>query len=222
MFEGLPGNQSLYDIENVPALPHGPLTGKDILYLGSSITRGYGSLDVSYADYIAARNGTAFYKEAISGTCLVDDSPESYVSRLHTVDVNRRFDLFVCQLSTNDFSKFKPVGAVDDTDPSTVCGAINHIVAYVRKTWGCPVVFYSSHRFEGAAERYREMIDDLLKIAERDHFDVINLYDDDDFNRITAKQRALFMADNMHPTKAGYLLWWTPVFESRLCAALAK
>lgn len=214
MFEELQGNQAKYDVENVQKLASSPLEGKRILYLGSSITVGYGSMNTSYADYIAKRNGTTFVKEAVSGTCLVDDQPDSYVSRLHTVDVNDKFDMFVCQLSTNDFSKFKPIGNVDDVEPTTVCGAINHIVDYVRKTWGCTVVFYTCHNFHEA--RYEQMIRDLLEIAQKKDFYVLDLYNDNQFNDITDEQRALYMADNMHPTKAGYLLWWTPAFECYL------
>ena len=220
MFEELQGNQLKYDVENVQKLANSPLEGKQILYLGSSITVGYGSINTSYADYIAKRNGTTFVKEAVSGTCLVDDQPDSYVSRLHTVDVNDKFDMFVCQLSTNDFSKFKPIGKVDDAEPTTVCGAINHIVDYVRKTWGCTVVFYTCHNFHET--RYEEMIRDLLEIAKKKKFYVIDLYNDKQFNDITDEQRKLYMADNMHPTKAGYLLWWTPAFECYLNEVATK
>lgn len=214
MFENLAGNQQQYNVENVQKLATSPLEGMRILYLGSSITVGYGSLNTSYADYIAKRNGTTFVKEAVSGTCLVDDKADSYVSRLHTVDVNDNFDMFVCQLSTNDFSKFKTIGNVNDADTKTVCGAINHIVDYVRKTWGCTVVFYSCHNFH--EDRYAEMVNDLLQIAQKKNFYVIDLYNDKQFNDITDQQRSLYMADNMHPTKAGYLLWWTPTMEKHL------
>lgn len=220
MYEELPGNAPEYDVEHVRPLAESPLAGKRILFLGSSITFGYGSLDTSFVDYIARRNGNTFVKEAVSGTCLTDDASDSYVSRLHTVDTNEKFDLFVCQLSANDFSKCKPRGQVEDREPTTVCGAVNHIVEYVRKTWGCPIVFYSVQCF--GVEEYRETVDDLLQIAGLRHFDVIDLYNDAAFNQITDEQRALYMADGMHPTKAGYLLWWTPVIEPRLYAALRQ
>ena len=41
-----------------------------------------------------------------------------------------------------------------------------------------------------------------------------------DFNRITPQQRRRFMADEIHPTKAGYREWWTPVFERELARLL--
>lgn len=220
MFENSFGNQSIYDLSNVEPFADSPLKGKSILYLGSSITLGYGSQNVSFADYIAKRNGNTFVKEAVSGTTLTDDSPDSYVSRLHKVDTAQHFDLFVCQLSTNDFSKFKPIGEVSDTEPSTVCGAINYIVTYVREKWNCPIVFYTSPYFE--AKAYRQMVDDLLQIAAQRSFEVIDMYDNAKFNDIPDEQRALYMVDAMHPTKAGYLLWWTPEFEPYLYAAIQR
>ena len=35
-------------------------------------------------------------------------------------------------------------------------------------------------------------------------------------NNITDEQKSLYMADSIHPTQAGYLEWWTPVFENKL------
>ena len=32
-------------------------------------------------------------------------------------------------------------------------------------------------------------------------------------NAVGAEDYALYMADGIHPTQAGYLLWWTPKFE---------
>ena len=220
MFEDLTGNQSQYDVANVAPLAESPLCGKRILYLGSSVTLGFASQRQSFADFIAACHGNMFVKEAVNGTTLTDDSADSYVSRLHGVEVRQIFDLFVCQLSTNDCIKQKPLGNVDDVTPTTICGAINHIVDYVRRTWNCPIVFYTNPRYDSVG--YRRMVDALLKIAARHNFDVINLFDNAAFNDITAEERALYMADDIHPTKAGYLLWWLPEFESALCNAICK
>lgn len=78
------------------------LTNKKVLYLGSSVTYGAHSLQKSFVEYISERNGSYYVKEAVSGTTLVDNGANSYVSRLKKVDKNENFDLFVCQLSTND------------------------------------------------------------------------------------------------------------------------
>ena len=45
---------------------------------------------------------------------------------------------------------------------------------------------------------------------------MIDLFRDDAFNDITPEQYALYMADEIHPTRAGYRDWWLPRFEEAL------
>ena len=159
-------------------------------------------------------------KEAVSGTTLTDGM-NSYISRMEKLEKGARFDLFVCQLSTNDATQNKPLGEVagqdaQHYDTSTVCGAIEYIIAYVRDTWGCPVVFYTNAYYE--SENYAAMVAALGQIGAEYGIGVIDLYTDEAFNAITDEQHSLYMADGIHPTKAGYLLWWTPEMEEYLYA----
>ncbi len=57
------------------------------------------------------------------------------------------------------------------------------------------------------------MVSAVKKIAEIKKIGVIDLYTDTAFNDITNEQHELYMADKIHPTKAGYLEWWTPKME---------
>ena len=43
-----------------------------------------------------------------------------------------------------------------------------------------------------------------------------DLWNDEEFNSISDEERKLYMADAIHSTQAGYLKWWTPVFEEYL------
>lgn len=207
-FDLLEGNSDIYSCKNVKPLEHSPLKGMDICFLGSSITLGYGSLNESFADFLAKHNQTNFYKEAVNGTTLVQESDddESYVTRSKRIDRNRHFDLFVCQLSTNDASKNKELGGIYDKNPNTICGAINTIIEYVRKTWGCPILFYSNCYFK--SDSYLKIVETFKKIAVNKNVGFIDLYTDKRFNDISNDDRTLFMADALHPTKAGYLKWW--------------
>lgn len=219
----LAGNAERYDIENVEELAESPLKGMDILYLGSSVTYGAYSHGTAFPEYIAARNGTTFVKEAVSGTTLAD-GVNSYISRLEKADKSRGFDLFVCQLSTNDAAQNKPIGEVkgegEEYDTSTVCGAIEYIITYARAAWGCPVVFYTNSYYE--SEAYAAMVGALEQIQDEYGIGVIDLYSDEVFNAVTEEQRALYMADDIHPTKAGYLEWWTPKMEEYLYEFVRK
>ncbi len=215
----------MYELENVEVLPENVLSSKNIAYLGSSITEGSASMGVSYVEYISKRNNNKYTKEAISGTTLSNNNSEigqgdSYVDRLVRMDTSINYDLFVCQLSTNDAHQLKPLGELsgsrnlEDFDTSTIYGAIEYIIAYVKKTWGCTVVFYTSPKFDNP--QYAEMVEALYAIQEKWNIKIIDMYVDEDFNAITADERALYMADDFHPTAAGYLDWWTPYFEKFL------
>ena len=46
----MPGNAEKYSLENVEPLENSPLEGKRICYLGSSVTLGLYSMDVSFVD----------------------------------------------------------------------------------------------------------------------------------------------------------------------------
>lgn len=223
---GLPGNAAQYDPTNVQRLTGSPLEGKHILFLGSSVTYGAASQGVSFADYIGARNGCTITKEAVSGTTLVDSGPDSYISRLKRMDSNTAADLFICQLSTNDATQKKDLGIVSesfdrgDFDTKTVSGAIEYIISYAKETWGCPVVFYTNPQYNSA--EYAAMVELLGAIQQKWDITAIDLWNDADFNAITPEQRELYLADAIHPTKAGYLEWWTPYMENVLCEVIGN
>lgn len=215
-----PGNAREYDLDAVQALDGSPLQGKSLLFLGSSVTYGASAQGVSFADYIAARNGCAMTKNAVSGTTLVDSGYASYLSRLNKIDPASAVDLLVCQLSTNDATQNKTLGAVQDSfaiedfDTSTVAGAIEYIIAYAKETWDCPVVFYTNPQYD--SEKYAAMVALLGEIQAKWGITVIDMWNDAAFNDISQQQRDLYMADSIHPTKAGYLEWWTPYMENMI------
>lgn len=195
------------------------LSGKKIIFLGSSVTYGSAANGVSFADYIGERNQVSVVKEAVSGTTLVDNGPDSYVSRMKKLD-DSDVDLLVCQLSTNDATQKKPLGNITDTmeldsfDTSTVAGAIEYIICYAKKTWNCPVTFYTNPKYE--SEEYAVMVKLLLEIQKKWDIFLIDFWNDDAFNAISEEKRNIYMADPIHPTKAGYLEWWTPYIEKKI------
>lgn len=215
----LEGNAEKYDVENIEELENSPLKGKNILYLGSSVTFGASSLETSFVEYIAKRNNTTYLKEAVSGTTLVEEG-NSYIKRLQEIDKNQEFDLFVCQLSTNDATKNKTIGNISDTQTNTICGAINFIIDYAKETWNCPVIFYTNAYYQN--DNYSKMVVALNEISTNKDIYVADLYSNKDFNNITSDQRKLYMEDKIHPTKAGYLEWWTPEIEKTLYKVYSK
>ncbi len=192
------------------------LEGKNIIFLGSSVTYGYGSMGVSFVDFLEEGNGIIALKEAVSGTTLADIKDNSYVSRLKKIDKSFSADAFVCQLSTNDATKNIPLGKITDSydtqtfDTQTVSGAIEYIISYANEVWNCPVVFYTQAKYE--SDYYGKMVELLYDIQKKWDIHIIDLWHDDTINDITEEQRKLYLVDSIHPTKAGYKEWWLPSF----------
>lgn len=202
-------NNKELDLENIKIVENSPLKGKRIAFLGSSIT--YGVDNISFVEYIAKRNNCHYVKEAVSGTTLVTSSPNSYIERIKKIDLNEKFDIFVCQLSTNDIAQDKPFGNINDNDTNTILGAINFIYNYVKEKWNCPFIMYTSAYYD--SENYQRLVS-LVK--EMKYINLIDMYSDVNFNNITNEQRKLYMLDGVHPTQTGYLEWWTPYIEKAL------
>lgn len=203
-----------------------PLQGKTIIFLGSSITEGSAANGESFVEILAQRDGIIPVKEAASGTTLVDQDENSYIPRMKTIDPALQVDAFICQLSTNDASQALPLGSVSDRfersafDTHTVVGAIEYIIAYATATWKAPVIFFTNPRYDNP--RYGEMVDLLLQIQQKWGIGVIDLWNNPEMNAVSSADRAVYMADDVHPTSAGYREWWTPVMERYLVEYLGR
>lgn len=217
----LPGNGEQYGFDQITAMEDSPLAGKTICIMGSSVVHGSSSQESAVGEYLAARFDAELVKEAVSGTMLIDNGRSSYIQRmLNNLDPNAQYDLFICQLSTNDATFKKPLGEISEStdlesfDTSTVAGAMEYIIVYAQETWNCPVVFFTGSRYE--SKEYEAMVTTLLALEEKYGICVLDLWSDDSFNDISDEDRSLYMQDKIHPTKAGYLLWWGPEMERQL------
>lgn len=220
------GNQPQYDFDKIEAIDS-PLKGKRIAILGSSVARGDASEEYAVGEYLAARLDCTVDKEAVNGTTLVDNGDESYIQRmLHNMDASKQYDLFICQLSTNDASKKLPLGTVSDSvdseefDTSTVTGGMEYIISYAQKTWDCPVVFFTGSHYE--SDEYEQMVKNLYLLQDKWEIGILDLWNDTEFNDISDENRKLYMKDSIHPTKAGYRDWWGPEQEKQLLEFLEE
>ena len=71
------GNYGEYSLKNTETEENSPITNKTIIFLGSSVTYGYGSMGVSFADYLEKTDGIHAVKEAVSGTDAVSFKAKS-------------------------------------------------------------------------------------------------------------------------------------------------
>lgn len=212
------GNSEIYNLENIEDIESNILENMTIFFLGSSVTKGASSLDISFVDYIGKRNNAIVIKEAVSGSTLVNQGANSYIERLKKFDGD--MDLFICQLSTNDVTRNKKLGKINDSfrladfDTSTITGSIEFIICYVKEIWNCPILFYTNAYYD--SELYSDMVKILYEIKNKWSIGIIDLWNNEKFNNISKNTYESYMSDSIHPTKAGYLLWWTSEMEHQI------
>ena len=178
------------------------LTGKTVLFLGSSVTYGSASGGISFADMMAEELGFHYIKEAVSGTTLADLDETSYVARLKRVDPSTHVDLLICQLSTNDASQGIPLEKTES--------AIRAILDYTAEIFACPVIFYTGTHYESQA--YSAMIQCLYDLQAEYSFFILDLFNDPEMRAVSSEDYAHYMSDPIHPNLLGYRQWWTPKF----------
>ena len=188
---------------------------KKYIFLGSSVTYGSAAGGYSFVDMLAEKNQIDCIKEAVSGTTLVDNGPDSYVQRMiHNLDKEMECEKFVCQLSTNDAAQSMPFGAISVStklDTSTIIGAIEYIICYARTTWQCPVTFYTNTYYDN--KNYQKMVAIMYQLKEKWNIGLIDLWNSREMREIEKSKYDMYMADVIHPTELGYREWWLPVFE---------
>lgn len=217
------GNREQFSLDNVTYNPNSPINGKHVGFLGSSITYGYAAKGVSFVDYLAARDGVVVTKSAISGTTLAGSNHDNYLYRLKH-DFNDHYDLFVCQLSTNDgrsgikLGKITPDDQRGDFDTETTLGAIEEVCSYVGTELKCPLAFYVCLRDDPTGE-YEKLIKQLKSLQRKWNFKIIDLFHDEALNS-SMKAHPYSMWDDAHPTQEGYFKVWLPFFEKELAKYL--
>ncbi len=222
--EAFPGIAALILVPSCPqtrtaAFP----SGMTIFWLGSSVTYGAQAAGhYSMVDAIRDRHeGLICEKYAVCGTTLANTSEDSYVARLRQIPASRRPDLLVVQLSTNDAVQGKTLGQVcegrdlSQMDETTVAGGIEAILVCAQERFHCPVVFYTGTWFD--CELYEKMTEILLEIQKKWGIGVIDLFHDPLMcGVIGTAQYERYMHDPIHPRRAGYTEWWTPVIDRYL------
>ena len=208
------GNDSRY-INSIKIQPETILKGKRILFIGSSVTRGAASMNISFADMLQKKYNIYMIKDAIDGTTLVDVDNNSYISRLKKYTARDNIDLLVVQLSTNDsYKNFSIRGGEGSIENS-----IYIIVDYAEKVLNCPVLFFTNPPPVDNT-RYKEMVELLVEIGKNNKIYIIDFYNNE-FNSMSQYEYQLCMFDHVHPTLAGYF-HWLPYFEDVLEKIFSK
>lgn len=219
----LSGNNKKYGLNTVQTIL-GPLLGKKVLFLGSSVTFGFGALGESFVDFLWKKAGVEAIKDAENGTTLVDQdtfySGDSYVARFNEELKEDAPEMLVLQLSTNDIKRgSKVLGEISSSgqfDTQTITGALEYIISTAQKEWNCPILLFTNPYFD--SELYGKMVKRSHELEQKYNIEILDLYNDPAFK----KQDQLYMADEIHPTRAGYKEKWLPKFETKLTEMLSK
>ena len=221
--KGQNGNAKKYDLNKVKYKGSSAITGRTIVFVGSSFTQGVKSKNQSFPEFIAKRNKCNVIKSGIGGTTVANTGSNSIFARtINLCNTRTAPSALVCQLSANDATKNVPIGNItandkrnlEDFNTRTTAGAIEYIICYSDQKWGCPVAFFTNIKFNNS--RYPQIRNILYQAQKKWGIQVIDLYSGLGRKSVSAKKFRLYMADRLHPTKAGYLKWVTPFFEARL------
>ncbi len=189
-------------------------------FLGSSVTYGAANHGSSFVNYIANTLDCRVIKEAVSGTTLADNNANSYVSRmLANIPATEKIDHLIVQLSTNDVTQNIVVGDVapnkniEEFDRTTTVGAMEYIIAYAKKTWGCKVSFYTNPCYNNA--QYEALMKKLDLLKAKWNIGVVDFYYYTDMDALDQATLSSYMADPIHPNAMGYE-WMGGVFSEYL------
>lgn len=127
------------------------LKGKNINFLGDSITEGYGiSIEDRYDNVMKRKCDLAgVYNYGISGTRIAHQRNASKEPRYdlcfcgRAFDLNPDADIFVVYGGVNDFIHGDaPIGTPEDTTPATFCGGVNFLMNLLKTRYpGKTIVF---------------------------------------------------------------------------------
>ncbi|AQM42074.1 lysophospholipase [Staphylococcus cohnii] len=202
------------------------LADKNILFLGSSITYGAASHGISFVEFLNIESHMNTTKEALSGTSLAGTEKNSYVQRIKKEKLSKnKFDLLICQLSTNDGRLNKSVGEIKKEydhnafDVETTIGAMEYIISYAKLTWDTPILFYTCIR--KADPYYEFLVYNLYKLKEKWDIEILDVWGNQWANEQIKYDNTLF-ADDAHPTLKGYRYIYTPLFKEKIKNILSK
>lgn len=205
------------------------LSGKKIFQLGSSISYGAGSGGLSFVEQIAAVTGSDYVKETVSGTTLakISNSSVSYVERFENFDFSVGCDVLQTQLSTNDFNNGVNKGTVSPNgvrassamDVTTICGAIEYIIAKTKEISPRTVIVFYSCYIKGTWQKYAEyknFVDKEMNSIVR-KWDIVYV----DLFNVPKLSYDNYMADAIHPKEVAYAGLFVPNMITAFCDSLS-
>ena len=207
------------------------LEGKVIDFLGDSITEGVGVEDRqnNRFDKRIERDCAlkASYNYGIGGTRLAHQIHASvekprwdlcFCGRAY--DLNKSADIIVVFGGTNDYGHGDaPFGTLEDTTPTTYCGAVYWLMSFLKTTYpSAQVVFMTPARRKGDAEKSKNakkqpdalpLIEYVKAIEEQGkklNVPVLNLFENLGIDPNNEEERHAYTIDGLHFNDAGHAI----------------
>ena len=85
-----------------------------------------------------------------------------------------------------------------------------------KEKWNCPILIFTNPDFNNPL--YEQMVDRAQEVAEKYGAEMLDFFHDPNFKNLDS----LYMADPIHPTRAGYKELWLPKFDAKLSEMVAE
>ncbi len=201
------------------------LKGKNIAFLGDSITEGYGatSAEKRYTDVFQKLSGANVTNYGIGGTRLArqtkktEDNPHFDLDFcMRSLEMKNGLDAIVVFGGTNDFGHGDaPLGTFDDRTPYTLYGALHTLYSTLIKKYPTAkiLVLTPLHRHDefkdinpNRVNNYplKTCVNAIKEVAEYYSIDVLDLYAKSGMCPFIEEQLNLYYDDGLHPNDAGY------------------
>ena len=202
------------------------LQNKIVLFLGDSITEGYGVSEPTkrYADIAAKELGATAVNYGVSGTRIARQhafNPDERHDRdfiMRAEQMQRKADLIVVFGGTNDYAHGDaPFGCFADRTPMTFYGALHTLYTYLSEAFvGVPVVvitpLHRTNEDNGQVTRsndYRPLkdyVDAIREVAEYYSFPVLDFFAASGIQPNVEIIKQTYVPDGLHPNDAGHAI----------------
>ena len=202
-------------------------TGEKILFIGDSITYGYGTkttrVAVPYPERVKQLTGISYKNAGITGCNFarkkMSDS-KSIAARTQMGGVSYSgYTTIVLACGTNDYANNVKLGSASDTTAFTFCGAVNETIAEIRSqnpdaeiVLITPIYRLKMKKIWGKKGGYKDknkvgctLLDYCRAVKKLAKKNKVRCYDSQNAKIFTASNAKRLLSDGLHPTQAGYI-----------------
>ena len=207
----------------------GPWAGKNVTFVGDSITAGTNCDGKTYWELLQENLELGSVETmAIPGSCIsaTSDYGNEYEPLINRFNDVPESDLITIFMGTNDYGHDTPLGTIDDITDVSFYGALNVIVPALQEKYPeAKIVFITplhrygfginsatgeTHTFDsvsnGAGPTLEDYVNAIKAVCEKYNVSVIDLFNELELDPSAEETREYYMQDGLHPNAAGHRL----------------